>query len=132
MTDLSRCTVLLVDDAEENLDILVETLGNELDLTVATDGESALEILTEEIPDLILLDIEMPGMDGFEVCRRIKANPVTESIPIIFLSGRSLAPDRAKGKELGAVDFITKPFVAADVLARARTALAAARCAEGN
>ena len=77
---------------------------------------------------LILLDIEMPGMDGFELCGRIRANPAMEKTPIIFLSGRSGAADRAKGLALGAVDFITKPFVAADVLSRVRTALAFSPC----
>lgn len=126
--DLSQCMLLLVDDAEENLDILVEALGDEVDLTVATDGESALEILEQELPDLILLDIEMPGMDGFEVCRRLKAGSRTEHIPIVFLSGRSDATDKTRAMEMGAADFITKPFVAADVLARVMHVLESRSC----
>lgn len=117
MKDISRCTVLLVDDAEENLDILVEILGEEVDLTVAMDGESALEIIGEERPDLILLDIEMPGMNGFDLCRRLRRDPETAAIAVIFLSGRTGEQDRATARELGAVDFIAKPFVADEVRA---------------
>ena len=110
MEDLSECTVLIVDDTETNVDILVDTLGEDYDIAVAMDGESALEVVEEDSPDLILLDIMMPGMDGYEVCKRLKDNPETAAIPIIFLSALTKADEKQKGLKLGAVDFLTKPF----------------------
>ena len=110
MKDLSECTVLIVDDTETNVDILVDTLGEDYDIAVAMDGESALEAVEEELPDLILLDIMMPDMDGFEVCKRLKDNPETADIPVIFLSALTEADEKQKGLKLGAVDFLTKPF----------------------
>ncbi len=110
MTDLSNSMVLVVDDTEANIDILVETLGDDYDVSVAIDGESALESVESEAPDLILLDIMMPGMDGYEVCRRLKADERTRNIPIIFVTAMSEAEDEAKGLSLGALDYITKPF----------------------
>ena len=110
MNELSECTVLIVDDTETNIDILVDTLGEDYDIAVAMDGESALEAVEEEPPDLILLDIIMPDMDGFEVCKRLKDNPETADIPVIFLSALTEAHEKQKGLELGAVDFLTKPF----------------------
>jgi DNA-binding response OmpR family regulator len=129
MSDLSRCTVLIVDDSEENMDILVATLGEEVDVTVAMDGESALEAVADETPDLILLDIEMPGMDGFDVCRRLKADSATAWVPIVFLSGLTDPEDKTRGLTLGGVDFIHKPFVAREVLAKVRDILIAGPCA---
>ncbi|MHC1745479.1 MAG: two-component system response regulator [Syntrophobacteraceae bacterium] len=128
MQDLSLRTILLVDDAEENLDILVAALGDTVDLTVANDGESALEILGQEIPDLILLDIEMPGMDGFEVFRRLKESPATAGIPVVFLSAHSDEAVMARTLAMGAADFIAKPFEAAEVLARIAAVLRAVPC----
>ena len=110
MNELSECTVLIVDDTETNIDILVDTLGEDYDIAVAMDGESALEAVEEEPPDLILLDIIMPDMDGFEVCKRLKDNPETADIPVIFLSALTEAHEKQKGLKLGAVDFLTKPF----------------------
>ena len=110
MKNLSECKVLIVDDTEENIDILMESLGNEYDITVAMDGETALEILKEEIPDIILLDIMMPDMDGYEVCRCIKENKKVSEVPIIFLTAMTDIDSKIKGFELGAVDYITKPF----------------------
>ena len=110
MKDLSECTVLIVDDTETNVDILVDTLGEDYDIAVAMDGESALEAVEEELPDLILLDIMMPDMDGYEVCKRLKDNPKTADIPVIFLSALTEADEKQKGLKLGAVDFLTKPF----------------------
>lgn len=123
MPDFSQRTILLVDDAEENLDILVAALADAADLTVATDGESALEILDQEIPDLILLDIEMPGMDGFEVFHRVKDRPATARIPVVFLSAHADAAVQARARDMGAADFISKPFEGADVLARVAAVL---------
>lgn len=123
MKKLSECTVLIVDDTEENLDILVEALSDDYGIAVATDGEIALENLKRELPDIILLDIIMPGLDGYEICRRIKANKDTEDIPIIFLTAITDIESKAKCFELGAVDYITKPFEILEVKARVRTHL---------
>lgn len=110
MADLSDSKVLVVDDTETNIDILVETLGDDYDVSVAMDGESALEAVEDDMPDLILLDIMMPGMDGYEVCETLKGDAATSSIPIIFLTAMTEEQDEARGLALGAVDYITKPF----------------------
>lgn len=115
MKKLSECMVLIVDDTEANVDILVEALGDDYDVSVAMDGESALENMEMELPDIILLDIMMPGMDGYEVCRCIKENEAASEIPIIFLTAMTDAESKAKGFELGAVDYITKPFEVQEV-----------------
>ena len=105
-----QAMILVVDDVPDNLDILVDVLSDDYHVRAANSGERALKALVGgKLPDLILLDIMMPGMDGFEVCRRIKANPDTAEIPVIFLSTMSESVDVAKGFEAGAVDFITKP-----------------------
>jgi len=105
-----RPTLLVVDDVPDNLDVMVELLSGDYQVKVASSGERALKILDSgKIPDLILLDVMMPDMDGFEVCRRIKANPVTADIPVIFLTAMSETTDVTKGFEIGAVDFVTKP-----------------------
>lgn len=108
--DLSDFIVMIVDDTETNIDVLVETLGDQYDVRVAMDGESALEYIQDEKPDLILLDIMMPGMNGYQVCEALKSNPDTFNIPIIFLTAMSEVQDEARGLELGAVDYVTKPF----------------------
>jgi len=108
--DSSNFIVLIVDDTETNIDVLVDTLGDEYDVRVAMDGEMALEDIAEEKPDLILLDIMMPGMDGYEVCEILMADSHTRHIPIIFLTAMSEEQDEAKGLALGAVDYVTKPF----------------------
>ena len=110
MEEPSNGTVLVVDDTEANVDILVETLGDVYDVQVAMDGETALESVAEDPPDLILLDIMMPGMDGYEVCRRLKAEASTQNIPVIFLTAMTEEQDEARGLALGAVDYVTKPF----------------------
>jgi CheY-like chemotaxis protein len=106
----NRALILVVDDVPDNLDILVDVLSDDYQVRAANSGERALKVLASgKLPDLILLDVMMPGMDGFEVCRRIKANPDSAAIPVIFLSTMSESVDVAKGFEAGAVDFITKP-----------------------
>ena len=123
MSDLSRMRVMVVDDTETNIDILVETLGDEYKVVVATDGETALEDIEKNPPDLILLDIMMPGLDGYGVCRKLKGMEATRSIPVIFLTALKDEGDEAKGLALGAVDYITKPFNPDLVKARVRNHL---------
>ena len=114
----------MVDDIEANIDILVETLGDDYKVRVAMDGETALEDAIQAPPDLILLDIVMPDMDGYEVCRRLKAAKETRDIPVIFLTSLSEEGDEAKGLALGAADYITKPFNAELVKSRVHNHLA--------
>jgi signal transduction histidine kinase len=112
--------ILLVDDNPTNLKVLFESIGGYgWKALMATDGESAIEQAEYAKPDLILLDVMMPpGIDGFETCRRLKANPETENIPIIFMTALSDTTDKVKGLEIGAVDYITKPFQQEEVIAR--------------
>ncbi|MDA8094252.1 MAG: response regulator [Betaproteobacteria bacterium] len=124
MGQQSKRSVLIVDDSPENLTVLGGVLRTNYTVRVATNGEKALRVAqADPPPDLILLDIMMPGMDGYEVCRRLKENPRTESIPVIFLTAMTGEMDEVKGFEVGAVDYITKPFRAAVVDARVRNAL---------
>jgi two-component system, NtrC family, sensor kinase len=117
-------SILIVDDIPNNIRVLVELLDpSEFKIAVTRSGEKALEIVEEVLPDLILLDIMMPGIDGFETCRRLKANPCTREIPIIFMSALADTVDKVKGLEMGGVDYITKPIVHAEVLARIRVHL---------
>ena len=116
--------VLMVDDNPANLQVLQATLeGRGYRLLAARDGSSALTVTAKAAPDLILLDIMMPDMDGYEVCRRLKSDPATYEIPIIFLSALTQTEDKVKGLELGAVDYITKPFQPEEVIARVNTHL---------
>jgi putative two-component system response regulator len=110
MPKISNCKVLVVDDTEANIDILVEVLGNDFQVSVAMDGKRALEMIDHAPPDLILLDIMMPGLNGYEVCRRLKSEQKYQDIPVIFLTALNEKEDEARGLRLGAVDFITKPF----------------------
>jgi len=123
MFELSKCTVLVVDDTEANIDILVAALDSEYEVSVAMDGKSALEIIVTDLPDLILLDIMMPGIDGYEVCRRIKSEPRTKEIPILFITAMSEIENKTRGFELGAVDYIIRPFEVMEVKARVKTHL---------
>ncbi len=117
-------SILMVDDNATNLQVLSQTLaGRGYRLLVAKNGENALTITAKTAPDLILLDIMMPGMDGFEVCRRLKSDPATIDIPVIFLSALGQTEDKVRGLKLGAVDYITKPFQPEEVIARVDTHL---------
>lgn len=116
-------TVLLVDDNSENIEFLDEALGDIYTIMAATDGYTALEIVENHPPDLILLDIVMPGIDGYEVCKKLKENSSTASIPVIFLTGRKNLDDKNRGFELGAVDYITKPFEIIEIKARVKNHL---------
>jgi sigma-B regulation protein RsbU (phosphoserine phosphatase) len=121
---LAQKTILIVDDTPINIGVISGALKDSFATKVATSGEKALAIASaKEKPDLILLDILMPEMDGYEVCRRLKADPETRDIPVIFLTSQTEAEDETKGFEVGAVDYIHKPFSAAVVKARVRTHL---------
>lgn len=122
----SRPLVLIVDDNATNIDLLVNTLKADNRLGIAKRGLAALEYAEKYHPDLILLDIMMPEMDGYEVCTRLKNNPLTESIPVIFITAMTETVNKTKGFSLGAVDYITKPFHAAEVKARVQAHLAMA------
>jgi putative two-component system response regulator len=117
-------TVLLVDDTPENIDVLVGALGHDYRVKAATNGEMALKIVQAAQPDIILLDIMMPGIDGYEVCRRLKADYTTRHIPVIFITAKIDVEDELQGLELGAVDYITKPISPPIVQARVKTHLA--------
>ena len=117
-------TLLVVDDNSTNLSVLSEFLDSSgFEVLVAVDGESAIEQLKYSLPDLILLDVMMPGIDGFETCRRLKQNPATQDIPIIFMTAVVDTASKVKGLKLGAVDYILKPFQRDEVLARINTQL---------
>jgi len=121
-------TILVVDDSPVNIQVLVRTLdGTGHRILVATNGKSAIEIAYRTHPDLILLDVMMPEIDGFEVCRRIKSDASTQDIAVIFLSALGEVADKVAGLQLGAVDYITKPIQAEEVLARVSNHLAVRR-----
>ena len=118
----TKATVLIVDDVPKN----IQVLGHVLDkhgylIAAATDGRQALAMMADINPDLILMDIMMPEMDGFEACRRLKANPDTRPIPVILLTAKTATEDIVQGFALGAVDYITKPFSAQELIARVKT-----------
>jgi putative two-component system response regulator len=119
----TRSTILLVDDEPTNLQVLKHTLQDHYRLLFARDGAKALELASREKIDLVLLDIMMPGMSGYDVCKRLKAHPVTASLPVIFITALSDIADEQLGFELGAVDYITKPFSPVIVNARVRNHL---------
>ena len=117
-------TLLVVDDAPANIQVVQSILKDEYKIRVATSGEKALELVKNQpLPDLILLDVMMPGLDGYQVCAQLKAAPETRDIPVIFLTGLTDIDDETKGLEIGAVDYIRKPFSPAIVKARVRTQL---------
>ena len=107
---ISKQTILIVDDAPENINMLHGILGSDFRVKFALNGEKALEIAFKNPPDLILLDIMMPGMDGYEVCRRLKSADATKKIPIIFVTAKAESKDEKRGFQLGAVAYIKKPF----------------------
>ena len=125
MSGSDRKLILVVDDTPTNVAVVSGLLKDLFRTKVATNGEKALAIATAaDKPDLILLDVMMPGMDGYEVCRRLKADPITREIPVIFLTAKIDSLDEEKGFEVGAVDYIHKPFSGPIVLARVKTQLA--------
>jgi len=118
MRNYYKNRILVVDDTVENLDIVVHTIGENYDIIVAKDGSSAIKLAESEKPDLILLDIIMPGKNGYDVCKELKANEQTKMIPIIFLTGMDGSESKKQGFYLGAVDYITKPFEVEELKAR--------------
>lgn len=122
MENNKKPLILIVDDRLDNLQVLNDTLkAANYSLAVANNGAIAIEFLKKRKPDLILLDIEMPDMDGYEVCKSIKSDQETTSIPIIFLTVKTEVDSIVKGLEYGAVDYITKPFNTKELLARVST-----------
>ena len=121
--DMRAQKVLIVDDEPANLRVLKKILGDLYRLTFAKSGEEALRLVERELPDLILLDVMMPGMTGFDVCQALKQNPLSKGIPVMFVTALSDDVDEAKGFDVGAVDYITKPVSPAVVKARVRTHL---------
>ena len=111
--------VLIVDDNPLNIQVLAEHIkGNDVDIAIAVNGKKAVSIAKGKIPDLILLDIMMPEMDGFEVCKELKKDELTKEIPIVFLTAKVSTDDIVHGFELGAVDYITKPFNPSELKSR--------------
>lgn len=123
MSSSSNFIVLAVDNSETDIELLLEEVGDVFEMRVALSGEAALESVVAEKPDLILLDVIMPGMDGYEVCRRLKANSNSHDIPVIFLTGMDDEKNEVLGLSLGAVDYITKPISAALMKARVKNHL---------
>ena len=130
MKELSDCRVLIVDDVKANVDILVQALSGEYKLSVALSGLQALDAVHRSPPDLILLDIVMPDIDGYEICRRLRAAEATRELPIMFLSSLEDVNDKARGFEVGGNDYLTKPFEILEVKARVRSLLKAKSYAE--
>lgn len=123
MTFMNKNIILAVDDQPNNLKVIAGVLGDEYQLSIANNGHNALKILDKLVPDLILLDIMMPGMDGFEVCHEIKLRPQLKDIPVIFLTAKTEISDIVKAFEAGAVDYIFKPFNPLEVKARVNSQL---------
>ncbi len=119
----ARQSILIVDDQPANIKVLNEILKREYDLFVALNGQDALAVSRNSAPDLILLDIMMPDMDGYEVCERLKADELTRDIPVVFVTAMDQEEDETRGLELGAVDYLTKPICPAIVKARVRNHL---------
>ncbi|WP_437633741.1 response regulator [Sorangium sp. So ce854] len=120
--------VLIADDSSDNLEVLSSALVSDgLDVAVACDGEEAVELAGKAQPDLILLDALMPGVSGFEACRQIKANPATQSIPVMFMTALAEAKFRIRGFHVGAVDYVIKPFEETELLARVHTQISLRR-----
>jgi len=127
-----RDTILVVDDTPETLGLLTDTLDHAgFTVLIATDGESAIELLDQITPDLVLMDAVMPGMSGFESCRRMKQEKLMASLPVIFLTGLSESTHVIEGLASGGVDYVTKPIVVDELLARIRVHLSNARAAQG-
>jgi putative two-component system response regulator len=124
MSDSNKPVVLVVDDAAESIDVARGALGQDFQVKAAINGAKALELAAQHRPDLILLDVMMPDMSGYEVCRRLKAEYLTSDIPVIFVTTLSNSDNEGQGLELGAVDYVTKPYVPSLLRTRVRTHVA--------
>jgi DNA-binding response OmpR family regulator len=130
---LRRDSILVIDDTPETLGLLTDTLDHAgFTVLIATDGESALDLLDQITPDLVLMDAVMPGMGGFEACRRMKRERMLTHLPVIFMTGLSDTEHVVQGLAAGGVDYVTKPIVIDELLARIRVHLANARVAQGT
>jgi diguanylate cyclase (GGDEF)-like protein len=116
-----RCLILVVDDEPSTVDLLTGILQEKYDVASATNGEQALDFCERRVPDLVLLDVAMPGINGYEVCRRLRLDPRTDDVPVIFVTAHGRPEDEVRGLEAGAVDFIAKPVHPAIVRARVGT-----------
>lgn len=124
MKNIKKDMILIVDDNPQNLKLLGNILeSNNYDTAIAMNGKQALEFIDSELPDLVLLDVMMPDMDGYEVCRSIKKNRTSKDIPVIFLTARKDIDDLVKGFEAGGIDYVTKPFNSTELLVRMKTHL---------
>jgi len=122
--DAKQPIVLIVDDSPTNIQVIGKILRNsECEVAIATNGQQCVDMAMEIIPDLILLDIMMPVMDGLEACKILKSSPLTQDIPVIFLTAKDRSEDILKGFQLGAVDYVKKPFSSQELLARVNTHL---------
>ena len=131
--DVRRDTLLVVDDTPETLGFLMDTLDHAgFTVLIATDGESALRLIEQITPDLVLMDALMPGLNGFETCRRMKRDKAMAHLPVIFMTGLSETENVLEGLAAGGVDYVTKPIVIDELLARIRVHLANARAAAGS
>ena len=114
-------TILIVDDSSNNIELLCDILENDYEVLFATSGQKALEMIPKILPDLILLDIVMPEMTGYELIQYVKNDPETSHIPVIFITAKSTSEDMVKGFKMGAVDYISKPFFAEEIKVRVNT-----------
>lgn len=124
MTNLTGMKIMIVDDTPANIDVLRRILSDDgFEISIAMNGEAALSLVEKNRPDLILLDVMMPGIDGFETCEKLKANPSTNNIPVIFVTAKTEVEDIVRGFGVGSVDYIAKPFKREEVLSRVQTHL---------
>lgn len=124
MTDLAGMKVMIVDDTPANIDVLRRILADDgFEISIAMSGEAALTLVEKNRPNLILLDVMMPGINGFETCEKLKANPSTKNIPVIFVTAKTEVEDIVSGFNAGSVDYIAKPFKREEVLSRVQTHL---------
>lgn len=130
MKKLADCRLLLVDDARANLDILIAALKSDYLLSIAPGGQIALQVAARTPPDLVLLDVVMPGIDGYEVCRQLRARPETADVPIVFLTTLEHPAHKAQALAAGGTDFLPKPFDVAVLKSRVRELLVASGRAE--
>lgn len=127
MQDTSLYSIMVVDDIESNIDLILEALGDDYDMRVAIDSETALNDILSDPPDLVLLDIMMPGMDGYQLCQHLKENERTRELPVIFITALKETDNEARGLEIGAIDYLTKPINPVTLKARVKNHLAAKR-----